>query len=205
MMNLTKKGPLFTRLHRSNSSYNESVTNSALSTAYPTIRRPSSMNLSSKLSDTTTVLTDSDRHSNLSAVSVKKVTPSELANMSNIQKFNEDKTKGNDNSNNDSLNRPTTVNVVRVRRIPNPNTTDEDNLTIRDTSSATSKKTNRVMVTKLPRDKSRSASLTRVHQPPIEMQPIPGPAKDSGASINNPQVKVTKVSRRIATTQSSSK
>ena len=205
MMNLTKKGPLFTRLHPSNSSYDESVTNSALRTAYPTRRLPSTMNLGSKLSDSTTMLTDGEGHPNLSTVSVKKVTPSELANMSNIQKFNEDKTKGNDNSNSDSLNRPTTVNVVRVRRIPNLNTTDEDNPTIQDTSSATTKKTNRVMVTKLPRDKSRSTSLTSVHQPPMEMQPIPGPVKDSGASINNPQVKVTKVPRKIATTQSSCK
>lgn len=199
MTNLTQKGPHFTRLLQSTSSNNESFNNNKLPTVHPGTRSPPLTNFDSKISDSTAVLTETEDRRIPTTVSVKKVSRVEPLNMSNNQQLNESKVK-------DDINRPTTVNVVRLKRVPNLNATDEG--TPEDVSNETSKQFDQVTVTKLSRKKSsksqrsRSASSTSVDQLNMEMQPIVNPTKKSVAPTTDPQVKVSKVPRRLGTTQS---
>lgn len=198
MRDLTRNKPSFTRLSHSNSVHTDSaVGNHALQTKYSMANEEKS-----RISQT---------------VSVKKVTPSEIAKMNNIQQPNRNPPNGDGRlSNSDSINRSSTINVIRVTRVPNRIQSDNDHLDIdeHDLSNTRPKKFDRVSITKLPRRESskiqrpRSASLTSIEQFSMEMQPITNRVKRSATSINNRQpnknngVKVNRVPRRILSTRS---
>ena len=114
-----------------------------------------------------------------------------------------------------SVKKVTQSEIAKMNNILQLNVTDTNNSDIdgHDASSTTSKKLDRVSITKLPRSKSsgtqrpRSASLTSIEQFSVEMQPITNPAKRSAAPINhrkvnaNSGVSVSEVSRRIVSTR----
>ena len=110
-------------------------------------------------------LIDSEEHQVSPTVSVKKVTQFELANMTNIQQLNESKVEDRDNLQNESINPPSTANVIRVKRMSNFNSTIR-----RRISRATSRRMARVKITKILRkissrnQRSRSVSFISINQ-----------------------------------------
>ena len=96
MMDLTRKKPLFTRLNQSNSFNTASAVGSnTLHTEYSMINGSLS-DPDLKLSDRSLALTDMKKSRIPRAVSVKKVTQSEIAKMNNILQLNVRDTNNSD-------------------------------------------------------------------------------------------------------------
>ena len=146
------------------------------------------------LSDSAIALTDLGEHQNPPTVSVRKVTQSEIANMTNIQQVNESKLKDDENPCNDSINRPSTVSVIRVKRMPSLNSNSEGNLnTTRFKSArAASKRIRQVTITRILR--KISSRNQRSHSA------IFIDANRSSVVNNNEGVTMTQVSKTIIDT-----
>lgn len=141
----------FNRLHHSGVSLDESFGNNTLQTQC-SVTSDSPLNpYNNNLTSSTNTLIDFEEHRNSTTVSVKKVTQIELANMTNIQQLNDSKVKDEDDLHIDSMNRPATVSVIRVKRLPNLNSTSENNIntTGKRVTRAISRRNGRVKITKI--------------------------------------------------------
>ena len=213
MKNRIQRRRSFHRIPPSSLSCNQSAGKRTLRTECSVISS-SSVGDYLNLPDSVISLTNVEKKRNQSAVSVKKLPQSEIANMTNIHQLNPNKAKGDDHHlDNDSIYPSSTVNVIRVMRVPNLTGTDNDNsdLDEKNISSRKWKKFDRVRITKLPRSKSsrtQRPGSTSIEQFSMEMKPITDHAKRSAASSSDRQgytnngVKVNRVSRRIVSTRS---
>ena len=188
---------------------NDSVLDSALSTTNPMMNTFSTQ-LSRSSSDPATVPFGSKEHRVSSTVSVKRLRRSDIANMDNIQKLNENKninsfSNGDDNNSKDSsdLRRPT-VTVLGMNRLPNMGVTNRKGSSV---VSAVPSQTTEINLSKVPRIKSitnrrtRAASVDNVSvihvdRSSIEMQPMGNRSKTGSG------VRVTKLPRRLSAAQS---
>ena len=220
-----KKLPL-TRMYRPTSFNNESSGDSALRTEYSTISDRST-DLHSRFSVPPTVLTNVEEHRISSAVSVKRVTQAEVANMSNIQKFPSKnnsamKSTHDDNEKEHSVrSQQPVVKVVRVKKAFTMNTTNDFNMNTLplEISNETRNQTGRVSVSKVQRSKSSNSQLrrrassadsinvVRVNRSFMEMQPADHRSKASmiirdRKAITSSAVRVSRVPRRTITAQS---
>ena len=95
-------------------SLNESLANNTLQ-PQDSVSGDSPVDYHDHLTYSADALIDSEEHQVSPTVSVKKVTQFELANMTNIQQLNESKVEDSDNLQNESINPPSTANIIRVK------------------------------------------------------------------------------------------
>jgi hypothetical protein len=220
-MELTQRRQAISRIYQPSALSNDSLLNSALG-GKNSMMSTFSAHLTRSLSDPASVLTDLEEHKVSSTVSVKKVRRFDIANMDNIQNLNEIKNtyiksfnSGDDNDgNNSSIQRPT-VTVLGMNRLPN---TVETNKRRSSMISTAPSKTAQINLTKLSRIKSTTnrrprassvgnVSVIHVDKSSIKMQPIGNRSETSMPATNHKMntgngVRVTKLSRRLGTTQS---
>ena len=211
---LTWKRARFTRMREANSCSIESSADNKL-LAECSILDKALVDVHLRPSASVTVITDVDGQRISSAVSVKRVTQAEIAKMDNIQQCISKKNPHVNSLDNEKYSTRISgpmVKVVRVKKAPHMDETDESNMNnipLEDMST-TSKPPDRVPVTRVRRNQSRqgprhrassagSISVIRVNRSLLEVQSGVNRSKTSRTSS---AVTVKRVPRRIVTARS---
>lgn len=165
---------------------------------------------------TISIITDIDDERISSAVSVKKVSPAEIAKMDPLQKPMSKKNphpKPLDNDKNSSISSQPTVKIVRVKKVPHMDETDEsnkNNIPLEDLSSR-SKQSDGVPVTRIhggqsnkqrPRPRASSAGSVSVIHVNRSSREVQSRVNRSKISRTGSAVTVKRVPRRVVTAQS---
>ena len=222
LMDRTRTKRLFTQIDQSNSSSTRSSDVSTLHTKYSVISDPSTYMHQILSKQPNTQLDLKKQHDIPSTVSVKKVTQSEIAKMTNIQKFT-DRNMKEVTTADDVTTMPNThtfrpmVNVSRVSRVSEIDSTDKTtwNTIRQEIPKRTSTRIRSVTMTQIPRIRSTRVRQSRassvgnvnvihVNRSSIEMQPMASRLKASvslnqRATNTHNGVTVTKLRRRSTT------